>query len=1233
MKMRIFQRGLILVGLPLVLELVLIGSLGNLAYQSAQQRATEARYRKYSSQIARLLGYVSSAPLVIAAAAHYSSNSFLEEYKRQKNEIHLLTVAIRKTMDDIPEITLKEYSALFGGLQSILTMTDQLADICHGYVSMDDAQGFQNSLAEAKKVVAVQLNEMFTLSDRMVAAAQEKLDRTRQYQFDILFAGLALNIIMGVFLSRFYLNGIVNRIRTIAGNTQALARGQPLAAEIGGQDEIAQFDRAFHSMLEQLIRASQHEQELFDNASDVICVLDADHRFLRVNPASRKDWGMAPEEICGRKLDDLLLAGDMPAVNSSLAEAFSGGAAVSFEARIETGDRKTKIGLWSAYWSHDEEKLFCIVHDVSDRKLIELAKKQFLTLISSDLKIPLARISEAMKKLPELNAATLNDLGREKLKMAERNLERLLGLVSELLGVASMDSGEMEIHPQPGDLFELIARACADVEPLLQSRQLKIEYAPCRAVLPLDPDRIMQVLVNLFSNAIKFSPVGAVVSVFVERQGDLFVCRVSDKGRGVPESHRTSIFERFSQVEKQDGRRKAGTGLGLPICKQIVEKHGGKIGVESQEGKGSTFWFSLPAELAPAPSPKSAGSQSEVETSSAALAAAAAGSTAALARHPFGTSLPLKSKGLVLVGIPVILELVFVGFLSNSLVAMQSDRTQELRYRQMAVNASKVSKSVLYASSVVADQADKVAWQAVKACYREWSLAQDGLEALVADDDYARKQYDRLIVHSRKIKAYRDSLLRQRNDSSSDSVASGLAQKLRYLPSALALTKYLRAIIEHAENKEFISPEKEMETLQSQFYLLGAGVVAGIGISVAMALFFSLNISRRILIMADNAERLAGDEPLNPLMGGRDELAELDRSFHQTAAALSESRKKERAVFDNSKDVLCVIDAGGRFLSVNAAVEASWGYSRKELVELSLDDLIIPEDLPDCRSALLGEIDPGQGITHECRIRKKSGEACHVLFAASRQSGQTNTFCVVHDISDRIALEELRANFLTMVSHDLRTPLTAVKGVAQIMQAGVFGAVTAPAEASLAEIKRNADSLLELINDILDLEKLDAGKMQLTMEKMQVSEILEQVKKQVDLLPGPLVIETPSGECRGVLEADRERLSQSISNLAKFLILRSNEAVTFAISQSDSRVEIKLTDNGPLLSDLDRKQLFLRVKEAAATGKLGPDCTFHADLLLPLAARVIEAHGGSLNVESTGGNRNLICVLIPVCRS
>ncbi|MGH9550050.1 MAG: sensor histidine kinase, partial [Terriglobales bacterium] len=123
---------------------------------------------------------------------------------------------------------------------------------------------------------------------------------------------------------------------------------------------------------------------------------------------------------------------------------------------------------------------------------------------------------------------------------------------------------------------------------------IKLEFQPTNSQVFADGDRLVQVLVNLISNACKFSPKGQTVTVSVEEIPNWVEIKVTDRGRGIPAKYKGLLFQRFQQVEASDARKKGGTGLGLAICKGIIEAHNGTIGVESEEGKGSVFWFRIP---------------------------------------------------------------------------------------------------------------------------------------------------------------------------------------------------------------------------------------------------------------------------------------------------------------------------------------------------------------------------------------------------------------------------------------------------------------------------------------------------------------------------------------------------------------------------------------------------------------------------------------------------------------
>ncbi len=158
-----------------------------------------------------------------------------------------------------------------------------------------------------------------------------------------------------------------------------------------------------------------------------------------------------------------------------------------------------------------------------------------------------------------------------------------------------MDSGRIQLQMAEVDLQLLFEQSLEAVHPMADERRTALVSSPAGVRLLADADRIVQVLINLLSNAVKFSPPDREVRLWAEeKEGGWMRVFVKDQGPGIPDGYRQRIFERFARVETADSQDKGGTGLGLAICKVIVEHHGGSIGVDSEPGVGSTFWFDLP---------------------------------------------------------------------------------------------------------------------------------------------------------------------------------------------------------------------------------------------------------------------------------------------------------------------------------------------------------------------------------------------------------------------------------------------------------------------------------------------------------------------------------------------------------------------------------------------------------------------------------------------------------------
>ena len=240
----------------------------------------------------------------------------------------------------------------------------------------------------------------------------------------------------------------------------------------------------------------------------------------------------------------------------------------------------------------------------------DAAKSSFLSTVSHELRTPLTSVlgfAKIIKKRLEDRIFPLVPTGDRKiaqtiqqvddnLKVVVSEGERLTKLIDDVLDLAKIEAGKLEWHMEPVTIGDVIDRATAATSSLFEQKGLRLvkEVAADLPSITGDRDRLIQVVINLISNAVKFTDAGSITCRAVRRGGDLVVS-VIDTGMGIAPADQPKVFERFKQVGDTLTDKPKGTGLGLPICREIVEHHGGRVWVESALGQGSTFSFSLPA--------------------------------------------------------------------------------------------------------------------------------------------------------------------------------------------------------------------------------------------------------------------------------------------------------------------------------------------------------------------------------------------------------------------------------------------------------------------------------------------------------------------------------------------------------------------------------------------------------------------------------------------------------------
>ncbi|MDP8232724.1 MAG: ATP-binding protein, partial [Candidatus Zophobacter franzmannii] len=239
-----------------------------------------------------------------------------------------------------------------------------------------------------------------------------------------------------------------------------------------------------------------------------------------------------------------------------------------------------------------------VLRDVTSQKELEQMKSNFLSVVSHELRTPLHSIKGFVDIILMGKTGEVNDLQRDFLGTVKQQTEQLQTMISNLLESSRLEAGQVRLRISDTSMSEVAARVVSKLEPLANDKQVKLSTQitdPLR--VEGDQIRLEQVITNLVDNAIKFTPQKGSVTIHGEDLGDQVQISVTDTGIGIAKEDQDKVFERFYQVDSGSTRSYKGTGLGLNICRHIVEHHNGRIWVESQEGQGSTFRFVIPKKL------------------------------------------------------------------------------------------------------------------------------------------------------------------------------------------------------------------------------------------------------------------------------------------------------------------------------------------------------------------------------------------------------------------------------------------------------------------------------------------------------------------------------------------------------------------------------------------------------------------------------------------------------------
>ena len=417
----------------------------------------------------------------------------------------------------------------------------------------------------------------------------------RRLQRGILGTGVVALVLAGLF-SLGYSAVSIRPLERIAAAARRMAEGDLSARlRLRRHDEFGELAAALDGLADELQRRiGQAESDraemraLFDSMSEGVLALGADGTVRRANPAARRIFHLPqrpqgiPTEAVARRPEFLTLVGRVMA------------GSIVPPTELTFGRRRL---LASAHPLADGGAVLVFL-DVSELKRLEDARRDFVANASHELKTPLTAIRGYSETL--LDEHLPPELARRFAEVVKSNADRLQQLVDDLLDLSRIESGGWRAEPEPVALAEAVREAWEPCSLAFSEKQVELQLdvpERCRFV-HADPGALRQILSNLFGNALRYTPEGGHVRVRAtapHEGADRVEVAVSDDGAGIPAVHLPRIFERFYRVDPARSRAEGGTGLGLAIVKHLVEAHGGRVGAESELGRGTTIRFTLPA--------------------------------------------------------------------------------------------------------------------------------------------------------------------------------------------------------------------------------------------------------------------------------------------------------------------------------------------------------------------------------------------------------------------------------------------------------------------------------------------------------------------------------------------------------------------------------------------------------------------------------------------------------------
>lgn len=349
-------------------------------------------------------------------------------------------------------------------------------------------------------------------------------------------------------------------------------------------------------------RLAKELESFFTLSVDLLVISDHQGRFQRINESWTRTLGWSFKDLTSKPFLEFVHPEDREKTIKEMESLGQGRPTSAFENRYLCRDGSYKTLLWTGF--PGGEKIYAVARDVTEERALDAVREQVNHHVNHELRSPVSALGLAVGMMKDELPKDCSETLRTAIEVAIRSVDHLSRMITDLVEVTRAETGKLSINPETFDLTKAAGELVVSMKPSAAAKSLGLSLAAPPGTLPVhaDPTRVRQVLANLIDNAFKFTPSGGQVVVSVEPDPDDETMRrvaVSDTGQGLTSEEVGRIFDRLYQTANIARKGMKGLGLGLFICRELVERQGGRIWVESEKGKGSVFLFTLPKEKLP----------------------------------------------------------------------------------------------------------------------------------------------------------------------------------------------------------------------------------------------------------------------------------------------------------------------------------------------------------------------------------------------------------------------------------------------------------------------------------------------------------------------------------------------------------------------------------------------------------------------------------------------------------